>query len=180
MSLEALMMRSLRSWCSSSSARKSSNMDIIGDELVVGASCSAISACGLLTPIGVTFVIFVEMERSFAGSCCVLLLDGELTSELPLWEVAESFVLRDTTHQLLYNIAPCSHTCTTLACYCAPLAIAPRTFIQFQLHECQRAVLARQFARDPREELREAVVLKYTTASATILNAEWRASGHQT
>ena len=52
MSLEALMMRSLRSWCSSSSARKPSNMDMIGDEPVV-LSCSSIAACGRLTPIGV-------------------------------------------------------------------------------------------------------------------------------
>ena len=51
-SLEALMMRSLRSWCSSSSARKPSNMDMIGDEPVV-LSCSSIAACGRLTPIGV-------------------------------------------------------------------------------------------------------------------------------
>lgn len=50
-SLEALMMRSLRSWCSSNSARKPSNMDMIGEELVV-LSCSAMAACGRLTPIG--------------------------------------------------------------------------------------------------------------------------------
>ena len=123
------MVRSLRSWCSSSSVRKPSNIDMIGDELVVGASCSAISACGLLTPIDVTFAILVEMERSFAGSCCVLLLDGELTSGLPLWEAAESFVLRATTRQLLYNMASCIRTCTTVACYLATLAAAPGTFI---------------------------------------------------
>jgi hypothetical protein len=54
-SLEALMIRSLRSWCSSSSARKPSNMDMIGDEIGALAlalvSCSAMAAWGLLTPI---------------------------------------------------------------------------------------------------------------------------------
>jgi len=52
MSLEALMMRSLRSWCSSNSARKPSNMDMIGNE-PEALSCSSIAACGRLTPIGV-------------------------------------------------------------------------------------------------------------------------------
>jgi hypothetical protein len=65
------MMRSRRSWCSSSSARKPSNIDIIGDEPVV-LSCSSIAACDRLTPIGVMYVDFIEMECS---SCRVLLLD---------------------------------------------------------------------------------------------------------
>lgn len=42
-SLEALMMRSLRSWCSSNSARKLSNMGMKGDWLAV-LSCSAMAA----------------------------------------------------------------------------------------------------------------------------------------
>ena len=71
MSLEALMMRSLRSWCSSSSARKPSNMDMIGDEPVV-LSCSSIAACGRLTPIGVMYLDFVKMRCSYAGSCCLM------------------------------------------------------------------------------------------------------------
>jgi hypothetical protein len=66
MSLEALIMRSLRSWCSSNSARKPSNMDMIGDELGALAlallSCSAMAACGLLTPIYDVQESLVEME----------------------------------------------------------------------------------------------------------------------
>lgn len=42
-SLEALMMRSLRSWCSSNSARKLSNMGMKGDWPAV-LSCSTMAA----------------------------------------------------------------------------------------------------------------------------------------
>lgn len=89
MSLEALMMRSRRSWCSSSSARNPSNMDMIGDEPVV-LSCASIAACGRLTPIGVMWDN-VRMVCSSAGSCCLMLLVLELTSEFPFWDAARFF-----------------------------------------------------------------------------------------
>jgi hypothetical protein len=66
MSLEALIMRSLRSWCSSSSARKPSNIDMIGDELVV-LSCPSMAACGLLVPIEMTCIILVEWNARLQG-----------------------------------------------------------------------------------------------------------------
>lgn len=47
-------------------------MDMIGDELVVVVlSCSAMAACGRLTPIG---EMYVDLSRCIALVCRVLLL----------------------------------------------------------------------------------------------------------
>lgn len=110
-SLEALMMRSLRSWCSSSSARKPSNMDMIGDEPVV-LSCSSIAACGRLTPIGVMYVDFVKMRCSYAGSC-LMRCCSTWSRSFRFGTRQDSFVLR---RQLLCNTKSCIYQATTFAC----------------------------------------------------------------
>lgn len=74
-SLEALMMRSRRSWCSSNSARKPSNMLMIGEELGAAVvSCSAMAACGRLTPIDEFWWSCPVIVQCYAGSCCCCLL----------------------------------------------------------------------------------------------------------